>query len=937
MQASRDVLARQIFDDVFDLSAAERAVRLTQRCEGDAGLRARVESLLIAAELDDPFLRDPSEALNNAAKSDALPEQIMGPFHLLELLGEGGFGMVYRARQTAPFDRVVALKIVKAGMDTRQVIARFEIERRTLGLMDHPNIARVLEAGATAQGRPYFVMELVEGERITQFCDRACLAIADRLKLFRQVCSAVQHAHQKGVIHRDLKPSNVLVTQVDGRPVVKVIDFGIAKAIAGNPSDGGVTGMRQLVGTPDYMSPEQMAPDQSNMDTRSDIFSLGVVLYELLTGTLPFRRQGPDPPSSENSGARARTTPPQRPSARLRSLGDSSAPGSHANPNRPDQDSSMLDVANRRRIAPAILVRTLQRDLDWIVLKSLEEDPDRRYETASALADDIGRFLDDQPVRATPPNLRYKLRKFARRNFVAVVAGVAVAAALLLGAIGTTIGLVVAVQQQRRAEAQSAIATEEASQSRAITDFMREVFTSVEARKRGADVRLVDVLAGASASASQRFAGHPLLEAEVHRLLGEIYNNLSYWRRSADEYRREAALFREFAGIDDPRTLWAEHRLLGALLNLHYTDEAEQLLKGLAPRLSRVLGPDDRTTLDTRRSKAVVKYLRGRLDEAEDILLELRSHPRLSDDDFTQIRILNALNLVHTARPRDPDSIAQDAHWAEVAVLAKERVERALRFYGANSPALAQARLSLARVLYQQGEYGSSAEECRAILAESAEALGECHDFRADAMINLATALGRLGAMREPAELYVRAIACRRASYPADSIPILSTLSDSLPYLARGGYSADGLAVAREVAALMRSYGGEHGDALVSSEMYAALFESMMGEHDLADMRFEPLLLAENAIASTHAKARLHLCYGTHLANRGLYEQAEEQFGLAAVIRGDPCRGTWPDLPDDLVLAYIALYEAWQKPEKALEYRSLREECFAVPGDAIEN
>ncbi|MGE3181252.1 MAG: protein kinase [Phycisphaerae bacterium] len=952
MSEAFDAQVKRIFDDLIDEDGPARASFLKRACAGAPALQERVERLLAAAEKDDRFLCDPTFHLADCNSTNEIEEQTgeqIGNYRLIELIGEGGFGTVFLAEQFTPVQREVALKIIKAGMDTRQVIARFEAERRALALMDHPNIARVLEAGATTSGRPYFVMELVRGAPITRYCDAHRLSLKQRLELFCEICDAVQHAHQKGIVHRDLKPSNILVTKTNGTPVAKVIDFGVSKAIGGRLADHSLTEAHQLIGTPAYMSPEQADLSGIDVDTRSDIYSLGVLLYELLTGTTPFAQERLADSGLDRMRWIIRNEEPQRPSIRLRmeartNARDSSDASSLAElpaqglPGGVHSNSSLItDIAFHRSCEPSALVRSLQRDLDWIVLKCLEKDPERRYETASALADDVARFLEHQPVRATPPSKRYKLKKFVRRNRVAVIAGASVACALLLGTIGTTIGLVMAVAQQRRAEAQSAIATNEASQSRAINDFMREVFTSVEAQKRGADVRLVDVLAGASDSASQRFAGHPLLEAEVRRLLGEIYNNLGSWQRSVHEYQREAALFRDFAGIDDRRTLSAEHRLMAALLSLHKTAEAERVLAGLLPRMKRVFAADELLMLDTRRCEAVIHYLRGRLDDAEDILLDLRSHPQLIENDYLQLRLLNTLNLVYTARPRNADARLQAAHWNEVAALGAERVERAVRLYGPRSPATADARISLARALYYQGEYAASARECRAVLAETAEILGECHDFRADAMVDLATALGRLGMVREPAELYLRALECRRANYPPDSIPILSILSDALPYLARGGVSEEGLSIARDVTSQLRNFGGGHDDMLVTAEMYAALFESMVGDHDNAELHFEPLLLAESSIASTYTKARLQLCYGLHLLNCGEFEQAEQQLDHAVALRGDACRGTWPHLPDDLVLAYIALYEAWQQPEKLCKYQLLRETCFGIAEETTEN
>jgi serine/threonine protein kinase/tetratricopeptide (TPR) repeat protein len=427
--------------DIFDAAAAiaddaERSAFLDEACANDPALRQHLEGLLQArGELGD-FLEAPAiDLLTTKVEAPlAEPDAAIGSYRLLEQIGEGGFGLVFLAEQQVPIRRRVAVKVLKPGMDSKQVIARFEAERQALALMDHPNIARVLDGGETASGRPFFVMDLVHGPPITDYCDQHQLTPRQRLELFVSVCQAVQHAHQKAIIHRDLKPSNVLVAQQDGAPVVKIIDFGIAKALGQPLTDKTLyTGFAQMIGTPAYMSPEQVAPGGLDVDTRSDIYSLGVLLYELLTGTTPFDRERLQQASYDEIRRIIREEEPCKPSTRISTLG-----------------LAATTVSAKRQTEPKRLSLFIRGELDWIVMKALEKERDRRYQTVGDLTADIERYLHDQPVQASPPSVVYRFRKLVRRNRTGLaIAGLGLFLVVSLGAgVGWTVRDRVARQQE---------------------------------------------------------------------------------------------------------------------------------------------------------------------------------------------------------------------------------------------------------------------------------------------------------------------------------------------------------------------------------------------------------------------------------------------------------------------------------------------------------
>jgi serine/threonine protein kinase len=602
---------------------AERAAFLERACAGDPALRQRLERLLARHQEGTGFLESPAappllphqpavaadlqhgpDAPASATYLEPVregPGTVIGSYKLLEQIGEGGFGVVFQAEQQQPIRRKVALKVLKPGMDTRLVVARFEAERQALALMDHPNIAHVFDGGETASGRPYFVMELVKGIAITTYCDQSQLSPRQRLELFLSVCRAVQHAHQKGIIHRDLKPSNVLVTLHDGVPVVKIIDFGIAKATGQQLTDRTLfTGVAQLLGTPLYMSPEQAALSGLDVDTRSDIYSLGVLLYELLTGTTPFDQQRIREAAYEEMRRIICEEEPVRPSTRIITLGQATT------------------LWAQRHSDPRRLSQLLKGELDWIVMKCLEKDRNRRYESASALGRDIQRYLQDEPVQACPPSRWYRLRKVLRKHRGAAVTAAAFVGLLLAGVAVSTWLAIRATQAEgdaldgwaeaqrkasaateaqqkadadrKRAESAKTEAKNEAAKAEAINQFLvRNILTFSPPGRFGyreSATTVVQALEEAARDVETAFRGQPELEASVRLTIGNTFFLMGRFKEAALHLRRGLDLRGDLLSSSaDPwgrayaETAFATKKLGLALKALGRTDEAEPLLR----------------------------------------------------------------------------------------------------------------------------------------------------------------------------------------------------------------------------------------------------------------------------------------------------------------------------------------------------------------------
>jgi len=632
-----------------------------------------------------------------------------GRYALLQRLGEGGMGEVWLAEQTEPVRRQVALKVIKAGMDSAQVVARFEAERQALAIMDHPAIATVFDGGTTPQGRPYFAMEYVRGEPITTYCDRHRLSTPERLELFMQVCEGVQHAHQKGIIHRDLKPSNVLVTIQDDRPVPKIIDFGVAKATARHLTERTLfTELGVLIGTPEYMSPEQAEMGGLDIDTRTDIYALGVLLYELLTGALPFDRKDLRQAGLAEIQRIIREKEPPRPSTRITQLGPDST-----------------ETARNRQTEPRRLASELRGDLDWITMRALEKDRTRRYQTANALATDVRRHLASEPVTAGPPSAAYRAGKFVRRHRLGVAA--AAALVLLLAAFAVAMGV-----QARRIARERDRANREAEAARQVSGFLVRLFAvSDPSEARGSSITAREVLDAGTARIATELAGQPGVQGQLMNTMGTVYQGLGLYKAAAAQHRQSLEVRRRALGDRDPAVAASLHDLGGALvLSGDHAGAQAALDEALALRTA-LFGADSFEVAKTVGSLAELRYAQGDYAGAESLFeRQLATLRRLGPGH--EEALSDSLNdLAMAVQQTRFDYRAAQA-------LLRESLEIRRRLFTSDHPKLEQSLNNLGMAHLRMGEYDAAEALLRESLAMSRRLYGDLHPEVAASLGNLA-------------------------------------------------------------------------------------------------------------------------------------------------------------------------------------------------------